>query len=408
MARNTPRDKDLPPLAFGTQSAQEIDNEMRAAYPRPLGEADPRLALLRAAGAPILQANLTIDNAVKATLVSYAEDAELDYIGRMVDTPRIGATPASLAARWTLSAPRAVNTRIPKGTRVAHGADQFALDEDLIIPADVSAPPTAVARMVATAAGALGAPVYAGAVLDLVDQNSPYVDTIRAESDATGGFDEEDDDAYADRIRLSSDRVSVAGPRPAYEAIARGAIPNATVYAEMPDDRAQYTGTVHGAPWEIRAGVVNVYVLQDGEPLPDAYDQDANGQSDRYTSPSYVDLALRVYEALSAERVRPATDKVVICKPIPFAVSWRFRYEEGADFADPALVDEAVARFVKNTEGQIGRPANPDELRRILRDMAGVRYIDLVDNATGKQPVYTRLDRAQSVVIDVENQGVIV
>jgi phage-related baseplate assembly protein len=149
-----------------------------------------------------------INKKYRAGFLSFAEGKELDLIARDVfGIERLGPVPAITTLRFYLSQ----QTTVPAGTKVA------TKDMKVVFETEESVSGSAVVdvRAVAKVRGEVGNGYLPGEVSLLLD-DIPGVDRVENITVTTGGAEKEDDERFRERIRLSMERFSTAGPEGAY------------------------------------------------------------------------------------------------------------------------------------------------------------------------------------------------
>lgn len=351
--------KNVPDISFtDSKTLQEIRDEMIndyiAAYKEITGKspelqpASPERIMLYSFSSHFYQALQYVERAGKMGLLKYSEGDYLDNLVATRGIVRAAATPATCTVKFTLSDARVSATGIPGGTRLAAGDVYFATDEYFEISAGTL---TGEVQATALSPGAESNSIGVGEIDTLVDP-VPYVSQVTNTTAARGGAEIESDDALTERAYMSPVGYSVAGPIDAYIYYAKQA-------------RADIGDVIVYSP---SATTVNiVFTLADGS-LPKASD--------------IADMQ----ERLSADNVRPLTDKVVAMAPTEteYAINMTY-YINKSDGAQAAVIQAAVAAAV--AEYQIWQ-------RRIGRDIMPSKLIQLVMEAGAKRvavtsPVYT-------------------
>ena len=301
--------------------------------------------------------NGLIDLAGKQNLLAYARGGHLDHLGAPMGVIRIQPQPARTTVRFGVDGALAFAVPIPVGSRAStkDGNILFAT----AIEAEIPAGQTGVEVPAhCTSPGASGTGLVPGQITQLVDP-LPYVAGVSNVTISSEGSDIEDDERLRERIRLAPESYTVAGSTGAYEARVLGV--SADILAVAVDSP--------------EPGVVDVrFVLTDGE-LPDA-----------------AMIAL-VSDSLSAETVRPLTDKVLVGAPdvVEYAVTGRW-YALRADAALLSGVARAVERAVETyriwQRSQPGRDINPSRLIALVQQ-AGAKRVEL------DAPLFTPLTATQ-------------
>lgn len=360
MTRSTAR-FGLPELEFLKTDPDEIFSDLESRYReytgRSLARADPVRLFLCAIAAEEAQLRTAVDLACKENLLSYADGDYLDALGAYVNTPRLEASKSTTTIRFTLLAAQTSAFVIPAGTVVTNGLANFLTDEVGIIEAGQS---TIDIPATCSVEGADYNGILAGSINTLGDPLPGIASAVNIDI-STGGADREDDDAYAERIRLAPTAFSVAGPHDSYIYYAKKYSPS---IADV---------CVYGLPEE--PGNVYVRPLLDGGVLPDD---------------AFLDK-LKAY--LSSDTIRPLTDNVLVKAPEAVAlkinVSWYLGAESIQSIAAvTAAVADAVEQYRQWQITRIGRDINPDRLMKMLIDAGAKRAVIAA-------PSFTKLEQYQ-------------
>lgn len=276
-------------------------------------------------------------------LVLYATGPALDHRGVEMDTPRLGALPALTTLRFTLPAGLVSATAIPAGYQVQtkDALAIFVTSLPLVITSGTTQGDVAAQCQ---AQGSVGNGYQAGDVCNPMDL-LPAIASVMNITPTSGGTDPEGDDAYRQRILDAPNRVSVAGPAGAYQALA---------FATHPD-------ILDVTVVEARPGVVAVYVLL-------------------ITGLPSSDLLALVLAALSQETVRPLCDTVEVLAPVqmPFAIQANLILYASADpTATQASAQTAAQAYAQDRQAGLGRDLVDSQLITAL-SVAGVYQVQLV------------------------------
>lgn len=332
MAETFPR-WGLAAVDFMETDAGKVKTEIITAYEsasgRTLADGDPvRLFLLTIADVIISLRN-SVNMTGQQNLLAYAQGGYLDALGLIVACERKQAAPAITRLKFTLSEPLGEAYVIPKGFEVTNGDVTFATDEVLTISARELAgeiPATC------TQAGAVGNGYLQGQINTIVKPQA-FLDKAENITETTSGADIESDAEYAERIRTAPNAFSVAGSIKAYEYHAM------SVSASVLD-----VAVLSPTP-----GDVDVYVLAEGGEMPSE------------------DLLAAVNAKLSAEDIRPLTDRVTVSAPesVPYGITVEYWIaNEDAAKAEQVKrnVEKAVADFRIWQQSKIGRAIAPYRL----------------------------------------------
>lgn len=321
-----------------------------------LAPADPRRLFIQSLCTIIVQQRKAIDYTGKQNLLSYAEGAGLDHLGYMTDTARLEAQSALTTFQFKLSSVMSSAYSIPAGTQVATGNGVFfAVDEAVDIPAGEL---TTTVGGHAEIPGIAGNGFLPGQINSLVTP-LPYIDSVENLTESNSGTDREDDDNYAERIQLSPEKLSTAGPIDAYiywTRTASQAIKAVDVDTPTP-------------------GVVEIRALLSNGDLP----------SD--------ELLQQISNVLSATTIRPFTDSVYTLQPTGVDYDIGVKYWISSDDKSRAssiqqAVNEALSEYVIWQRSAMGRDINPDELTKLLKN-AGAKRLEITS------PVFTVIAKTQ-------------
>jgi len=349
----------LPDISFCDTDAAEVERAVITTYEAVAGvslaKGDPVRLFLEGLAAVVAQQRQLIDQTGKQNLLRYATDDNLDHKGSMTDTDRLEAAAAVATVRFSLEAALGFAVTVPAGTRVTpDGQLMFATP----VAGEIGIGATYVDLSVQCAtAGEAGNGYVAGQINRLVDvSTNPYIVSVSNTTESSGGSDKEDNDRYRERIQLSPERLSVAGPTGAYEYWAK------TAHQDIIDVKV-----ISPAACE-----VNVYPLLTGGTLPDQ------------------DMLDAVDAVLSDATVRPLTDQVTVSAPtaVPYDLTATY-YISTADSALASqiqtTVEAAKDEYLAWQRSALGRDINPDELISRIKAAGAKRLVITA-------PVYTVID----------------
>ncbi|GAB4212684.1 MAG: baseplate J/gp47 family protein [Synechococcales cyanobacterium] len=308
-----------------------------------------------------------IQDAAKQNLLSYARGVNLDYLGELLGVERLPPQPALTTLRFTLDPILPTALVIPANTQVrdADGEFVFFTRRNLVIPPNTSFRSVAgVCSVPGTQANGLPADT-------LTELVSPIAGVSVTNTTITaGGAAAEDDARFRERIRLAPEAFSVAGPRGAYEFLARTASQN-----------VRDVQVVSPAPTLVR-----VYVLMDtGIPTPD-------------------ELAL-VRAVLTQETRRPLTDDVLVLPPREIAYQLQAQVTAYST-ADLILLQEqltlAAEAMVERVSSRLGVDLVPSQFVDAL-SLDGVYQVVVTSPAL---TVLTAREWARCTAISVQIVGV--
>lgn len=362
----------LPELNFLTVDATANEKRIIGAYEkitgRVLANGDPVRLFLLSLAAENTQLRQDFNLAARQNLLSYAQGEYLDALGNMVDTPRVQAQKAVVVLRYTLSHYLDDTYVIPAGTKASDGAHIFETLNTVeigpgILYIDVIAEATEV--------GAEYNDIEIGEINTMVDP-MPDMDSVENIQKPSGGADTEEDDVYADRIRLAPTSFSVAGPHDSYEYFAKSfssAIIDVSIYGLN-----EHPGNVYVRP------------LLTGGTIP----------TDAFLS--------ELYEFLSDENIRPLTDCVLVSAPeaVNYEINIKW-YLDSSNINRITQITSAVAKAVEEyrlwQQSSIGRDINPDVLIKMMRD-AGAKRVEI------QSPIFTQIDKSQVAQCSVSDVSI--
>lgn len=308
---------------------------------RTLQPADPERLLINLKTYALTLLAITINETAKQNLLVYAKGENLDKLAELYGVKRLPPKSAITTLRFSIDGPLSFDVVIPKGTKATPDGEIFfeTTEEAKIVAGQVSVEVQAVC----TQPGSTGNGFSIGQINKLV-QPLPYITKVENTTISMYGTDEEDDERFRERIRLSIERFTNAGSKEAY------------IY---------HTKTVHQDIQDVSVfspspGVVKVVFLLKNGQLPD---------------PQMIDL---VEKHLSDEKVRPLTDQVIVSAPT--VVNYDINLTYYIHRKDSALVsqiqqrvNQAVQDFINWTKAKIGRDVLPEELIRRVKDAGAYR-----------------------------------
>ncbi|ENU8170208.1 baseplate J/gp47 family protein [Salmonella enterica] len=188
----------------------------------------------------------------------------------------------------------------------------------------------------------------------------PYVASVSNLTESNSGADQEDDDNYAERIQLSPEKLSTAGPEDSYKYWTRTANQNIK-------DVNVYTPA---------AGTVEIRCLLKNGDIP----------SD--------ELLEQIGNVLSATNIRPFTDHVIPKKPDKVDYDISIKYWISTDDKSRATliqseVSKALEEYKLWQRSVMGRDINPDEIISRFKN-AGAKRLEITS------PVFTVISEIQA------------
>ena len=339
---------ELPNIDFVDVDTETVEKSVFTAYQNITGRtpalADPiRLFLLFIADV-LVQMRNNLNYTGKQNLLKYSEGDNLDNLAALVGVTRNQATAAHTSLRVTLSALLGNEVVVPDGTRVATQNNiKFATSEDLMIPAGET---EGIGHAICTEIGAVGNNFKAGEISNIVDPIA-YVAKMVNTTMSEGGANTESDDSLRERTFEAPEHFSTAGPRGAYE-----------YWTYTSSSLIQDVSATSPTP-----GVVQIVPLLEGGVIP--------GQ----------EILTQVEKTLSASKVRPLTDKVIVKAPVSVGYDIDTSYYIDKK-ADASFVQEkaakAVTSYVTWQKSRIGRDIVPSKLIQLLMTVDGVKRVDVI------------------------------
>lgn len=343
-------------IDFIDTKPKELYENLIADFQKSLGEpllqGDERRIFLESFIPIILGLKNDINFTGNQNLLKYASGKYLDAIGDMFNVYRFPANESQTKVKFSLASPLNFDVIIPKSTRVTGDGKTFFItneNEKIIAGED-----HVLVNVFATIRGKMPNGLTIGQINALVDL-VPYIVSVSNIEQTFGGTDIEDDDNYRERIRISPERFSTAGPSGSYEFYALSASPLVCdVYIISPTP-----------------GDVDVYIVSSATVVPDD------------------NLIALVEKALSADTVRPLTDFVHVKPAIvkTYDVEVIYFNSEDSKISDTILsqtVENEIKIFTQRYKEKMGGAINPDELKfEILK--AGAYRVDVLS------PEYTPL-----------------
>lgn len=315
---------------------EEIWKEMIVAYVEAGGDilypGDEKEMLLRGVQSIITQVFAGVDAALRMDTLRYAVGEYLNIYGEKRNCIRLPAQTATGTVEITFKASGTKKT-IPAGTAItADGERIYLLSEDV---SQTGYEQAVIAEIRCQESGSIGNGLVSGTRMQFLTPN-PAVMSILATEAASGGQDEEDDDAYRERIRTYGLVQHTTGTKEQYESVAM------SVSTEVLDALAANIG----------AGKVGVYILSKA----------ADGA-----------LLDSVREALTKQDVRPLTDEVSVYESsaIPYVLNVQCAHDPNTNITQAAA--NAVAEYQHWQDQSIGMAFNPDRLMAMLYQAGATR-----------------------------------
>jgi len=319
---------------------------------------DERRSMLLAMLPVIIQLKAKINETAKRNLIKYADGELLDELAwQFYKVTRIPAMKAEVPGRVELTAIQSVDVPVEAGELVTgDGTLYFVVKDSVLVPAGDE---SIACSLIAYDTGPEYNDLTAGQIKSLV-KPLPFVKQIVNMAVSSGGFNEESDQKFKDRLLSAPEGFSTAGPEGAY-----------IFHAMSADVSIVDVRAVSPNPCE-----VDVIVLCENGVLPDQVILD------------------RVTDALSPRHIRPLCDLVTVKPPTQVSYNIELEYfiakENASRETDirASLENDVVDGYKAWQCDALERSINPDELRGRMRDASAYR-IDIT------WPVFTQLSESQ-------------
>jgi len=322
---------------------------------RTLHDADPARNFIAAFVGIVAQTIESFNHAAKQNVPRFAKGEFLDNLGELFNIPegRLAAKRAETILRFTII-PQEIPVTIPEGLGVSTVDSEviFETTQAAVIPAgETQIDVPAQCRT----PGTIGNRLVPGQILRISGDRFEEFQSVRNITETAGGAEAEDCDAFYERMRLSQESYSTAGPMEGYRYHALSAT------SRVSDVRA-----ISPVP-----GEVEVRILLAGGELPDA------------------DTIQIVYDYLCDRTRRPLTDFVKVCAPTPVPFDVEYTYWLPAESPTPLNVlrediQAAEQEYLLWQRSRIGRDIIPSRLHSMLMK-AGARRVEIA------KPVFTVL-----------------
>lgn len=327
-------------LHYLSYDPDEIWLDMVTAYVEAGGDVlypgDEKEILLRGVQAIVMQVFAGVDNALRMDTLRYAARDYLDLYGEKRNCVRIKAAAAECTVQIAFKATGQAKV-LPVGTALtADGEKYYTLTEPV---EQTGYAQTVTAPVVCAQEGSAGNGLLAGTQMQFAVPN-PSVESVYAYTDAAGGRDKEDDEAYRERIRQYGLINITTGPEIQYRSAAMA------VTSEILDAKAVNEG----------GGQVGVYLILKN-------------------SEGAAAILASVEAALSALNVRPLTDDVTVYEAdaVTYTLNVQYQADTGADVS--AAITAAAAAYQDWQDNTIGRHFNPDRLMASLYQAGATRVV---------------------------------
>lgn len=287
---------------------------------------------------------IKIQAIAKSNLLNYAPLEILKHIGELVGVPILEAKFSKTKFVFILEVAQDFDIIIPSGTQIESNDGKYIFEtiDDAVIKAHEL---SVEIQAICTTAGAATNAYAINSITNLITPLG-YVLTVQNTTITSGGQDEESADNYRERIRQAPESFSNAGSKGAYE------------FHTLSADQS----IIDVAVISPSAGVVEIYPLVD-------------------TGTPSDDLIAAVQQYLSADKIRPLTDNVIIKKPesIDFSITAKLTLYSYADMASvQTAVNEGLNSYKTTLKSKLNKDIVPNQIIAILNAIYGVYNVELI------------------------------
>lgn len=364
-ARNIP--SNLPEVEFVDTDTEALVNKLIAGYEETTGRtlypADPVRAFILWLASILVQERVQINESAKQNLPRYAVGKNLDSLSEIFhNTYRLQPTAASTTLGFYITTTLEQDYIITDTLEVTvDGFINFATTDYLIFKAGES---YAEVKAVCQTLGEAGNDFTPGQVNKLVSDEFLYFKEVFNITKTEGGSGKESDTDFYNRMRESEESYTTAGSRGSYKYHAKtvsSLISDVSVESPTP-------GTV-----DIRV------MLKDGK-MPDE------------------NILEKVQEYLSADDIRPLTDKVVVSEPgvIPFNIMATYfvpkEYFMSIEETKKA-VEIATENYILWQTQKMGRDINPSYFNAMLME-SGIKRVEIIE------PLFTKIEKGNVAILE--------
>lgn len=411
---------------------EELENGVN----EPLYPGDERRIFGETLAQVIVAVYNTVNDACRQKMLRYARGATLDAIGETRDVYRETPTKATVTLSFGVTEAVASNIIIPAGLRVTGDFKHyFVTDTTVVLPAgSLEVEVTATAE----SGGADYNDITPGSINKVVDVSDiPLIDHVSNVDATEGGGDEEDDDAFRERIRTSENRLSTAGSPKAYRYFAVSSNPLVSdAVVESETERIHRVLTVYaGHAFQGGANLIpeSLVVIKDngddaveGEDYTVTYEDElltltlsgalagASSVEIEITRNMYgrvkivpicaggelpdEDVLADVLAACTADDVKSLTDRVQVSAPDVELYDieltyWTTKAHEAEVVRNVEGSGGAIDRYVYWQGSALDRDINPDELWKLIVCPHWAEGLTGATRAVITSPVFTELQK---------------
>lgn len=286
---------------------------------------------------------IKIQTIAKSNLLNYAPLEILKHIGELVGVPILEAKFSEAKFIFILEVAQDFDIIIPSGTQIESNDGKYIFETagDAIIKTNEL---SVEIQAVCTTAGAATNGYAINSITNLITPLG-YVLAVQNTTITSGGQDEESADNYRERIRQAPESFSNAGSKGAYE------------FHTLSADQS----IIDVAVISPSAGVVEIYPLVD-------------------TGTPNDDLIAAVQQYLSADKIRPLTDNVIVKKPesVDFSITAKLTLYSYADLASvQTAVNDGLSSYKTTLKSKLNKDIVPNQIIAILNAIYGVYNVEL-------------------------------
>ena len=337
---------------------------------------------------------IQVNEAFKNLLLPYAKGIFLDIIGALLGCPRLSASQAVSTLLITLYEKLSVDKIIPAGTEIEtlDGEYIFTTDEDITIKAG-----ELTAQVGITSVKAGSALNYKKGEITNIIQNFEYVESVTNITDAEGGSDEEDDDAYRERLYIAAEKSSTAGPELAYKYYAMSADKSITdVQVECKQENASITYNEQtyteqnkkienddiSATINYTTGIFKITLKKQSITLEVKIPPCArvNIYALTKTGTPSANLIQKIYNEVTPEDRRPLSDLVVVSgsEKKTYKIKATVTIEKSAIFDDVQKnVLSALNNYIAAKQKLLKQEVLPSDIITLIKNISGVYDVEL-------------------------------
>lgn len=354
-------------ISYFNQTGEEIEKEIlnisEKLIGESLGEGDERRAIIKAVSYYTLQLGKLINYTAANNFLKHADETTIELLGDFKKVTRRQAEKARTTLKFVREGNLSNVQGIPYRTKVAAGqivfqtikSERFEIGQkEIEIEAE------------AVEFGEESNNFLPGQINQLIDL-IPFIISVENITESRGGSDLEDIENYRERIRISPEGYSVAGPAGAYE-----------YWAKTVDSNISDVFVTSPSP-----AVVEIYpLLRKGE-LPNS------------------EILDKIYNFFEIENIRPLTDKVEVKAPEKVEYEINLNYyisKENEHFTNSITntIEKIVSEFILETKNKLGNDINPDKLIfKLLQN--GIKRVEIT------APLFQKINKNQVAIGEILN-----